>query len=333
MRAPGQPCPACLEESAFPVVDRHTDPFTGTRYQLLRCGCGVVFSSPAVEAGASWYEQAVPEEPSLPPERDWRYRYFLADVPAGGALLDVGCGDGVFLDMARRAGFPRCLGFDWDKRRIARAQALGLEACAEDWASFCAGQADGAFTTITIFDVLEHFPRPAQALVQLRRMLAPGGRLVVTLPNADRPLPFGREDYDYPPHHFTRWTGPALRSFLERSGFDILRQDASMKEVFYFLDVMVARCALRPAVAAVKKLLFKGASLNGATVTQLYERGGSDNVLAGALAKPGLRKRLFAAYARAARIIFWPAAACLALGYGLLRRDSGPSLYVVAQKK
>ena len=54
----------------------------------------------------------------------------------------------------------------------------------------------------------------------------------MTLPNALRPLPFVREQHDYPPHHFTRWTPEAMRGFLEREGFSVVHQDAGSLKVW-----------------------------------------------------------------------------------------------------
>lgn len=70
------------------------------------------------------------------------------------------------------------------------------------------GKADSILCT----EVLEHLPEPHHALVEMRRVLAPSGFLVLTVP-----LIWGEHDYvDY-----QRWTEAGLRRILQSAGFEI----------------------------------------------------------------------------------------------------------------
>ena len=101
----------------------------------------------------------------------------LRPAHAGDRLLDVGCGDGAFLDEAARGGW-RPFGLE-----ISRAAAAGvrhpvlvggLEAVARD----------AALAAVTFWDVLEHVPDPAAMLASAVGRLASGGLVAVTMPNA-----------------------------------------------------------------------------------------------------------------------------------------------------
>ncbi|MCH7870371.1 MAG: class I SAM-dependent methyltransferase, partial [Planctomycetes bacterium] len=72
------------------------------------------------------------------------------------------------------------------------------------------------FDAVTLFDCLEHLDDPNETVDRIAGMLARDGRIVVTVPNAERAMLFDRDNFDQPPHHLTRWTAPVLENFLAR---------------------------------------------------------------------------------------------------------------------
>lgn len=97
----------------------------------------------------------------------------------GARLLDVGCGRGAFLDVAKTQGMSTSgLELAEDAARAARARGhrvvLG-SATGEAWAL---GEAD----VITFWDVLEHLDEPGRALALAAGRLAPCGSLVILTP-------------------------------------------------------------------------------------------------------------------------------------------------------
>ena len=111
----------------------------------------------------------------------WRHiREALRDAP-GRTVLDVGCFRGDLLKF---------LGDEWetfgvepsaDARREARAR--GVEVIAESLDELKGERR--RFAAITLIDVIEHLPRPLEALRTLSRLLMPGGRLVIFTGSTD----------------------------------------------------------------------------------------------------------------------------------------------------
>ncbi len=323
-------CPACPADEPSRLIEEHVDRISGNRYRICACPrCGAVFSEPRQAVGPDWYEKAAPirdRETRPDPSRDWRFRTFLDEGLPPGRLLDVGCGDGRFLTLALRRGF-RCSGFDYERRMIELARAKGLEDVeAAEFAHYCAKRADGEFDCITLFDVLEHTPEPAWFLGLLTRLLKVGGHLAITLPNAERPLPWGREEHDFPPHHFTRWSAAALRGFLERHGYAVVRQDAGRLKLSYLADHFFFYAVMPRLLAPAKALLF-GRQAQG-TITELYR----DRPAGGALSDKLRRQKLVNALKAACGPLTYAVAIALYVRYRLASPRCGDCLYTLARR-
>ena len=159
----------------------------------------------------------------------------LAMFAPPGRLLDVGCATGVFLDLARAVGWTVC-GAELSARHAAYArETFGLDVWEGDFGD--APYPPGSFDAITMWDFLEHVLDPIAVLAQARRLLAPGGTLLVfTIDTASlfnrmgdllhrilgtRATPVLELLYDA--RHNYYFTREALRRVLVRSGFRIDR--------------------------------------------------------------------------------------------------------------
>jgi SAM-dependent methyltransferase len=113
-----------------------------------------------------------------------RHGYAFEKVPVDTAAhLDVGCYEGRFLVALRKKVPGRLVGVDASAEAIERARHrypdLELVHVAPDQPL---PLPDGAFSSITLMDVLEHVYDQAACLRDLHRLLAPGGLLIVTVP-------------------------------------------------------------------------------------------------------------------------------------------------------
>lgn len=151
--------------------------------------------------------------------RDERH---LLPVFGSGRLLDFGCGGGSFLERMHQQGW-QVTGLDMAASAVERIRSqLGLYAL---HGSLPHPQLNpGSFDMITMWQSLEHVHEPLLVLRQARRLLVPGGKILVAVPNIDS-LPFrwfGNAWFglDLPRHltHFTAWT---LTQMMQMAGFAV----------------------------------------------------------------------------------------------------------------
>jgi 2-polyprenyl-3-methyl-5-hydroxy-6-metoxy-1,4-benzoquinol methylase len=335
---PPKNCAACETEKVPCFSESYHDAIGGQDYRIKRCvSCDVEFSEPRTAVSGEWYAAAAPlrlETFSGVPSQDWRFKSFLSEELPAGSLLDIGCGDGGFLELVKKRGW-KVAGFDYDERVAQAARDKGLsDVSAEEFLDFVRRRKEGEFDAVTLFDVLEHTPEPLRFLEEVRRILRPGGALAVTLPNALRPLPWGREEHDYPPHHFTRWTPKALREFLENNGFRVLRLEATRLPVYFLAEHFFYYGIMRRILPIVKKSLFGSAKGKDATVSDLYAReseGGRG--LRTALKDPRARHKAVVLFKYLCTPLSYFVASVMTLFFRATRGLCGEHLYVFAQHK
>jgi SAM-dependent methyltransferase len=124
-----------------------------------------------------------------------------------GEVLDVGCGTKPYRELVSAT---RYVGLDRDS-------PLRRETGAAD--VFYDGRKfplpDEAFDGALCTQVLEHVFTPEEFLGEIRRVLRPGGVVVLT-------VPFIWDEHEQP-HDFGRYSSFGLRALLERSGFEVVR--------------------------------------------------------------------------------------------------------------
>jgi SAM-dependent methyltransferase len=115
---------------------------------------------------------------------DYMIRHLPAPGSGGGRVLDAGCGNGDFLRVAEDLGHE-AIGIDPDPDAVERARSRGLDARLGHLPG--SGLQRGSFDHVFLSHVLEHLHRPAEALSEACALLAPGGRLWLSLPNLEAP--------------------------------------------------------------------------------------------------------------------------------------------------
>lgn len=225
-------CPLCFKESEPRLAGVFGE------YEMFFCeACEVEYAHPFKAPGAGWYEESEAYSVSRVISRDleWYHVAALGALTPRGSLLDIGSGTGIFLDSARKAGFE-VWGIDFDRKNIEVARArYGLDKV------YCLSVADlkkkfgeRRFDVVTFFEVLEHLDAPAQFLEDAKGLLTPDGVIVLSVPNRDRVID-SLGACDGPPNHLTRWSGAALKGFLETNGFEVVQL---REKIFDHADVM-----------------------------------------------------------------------------------------------
>ena len=154
------------------------------------------------------------------------------------AIVDLGCWVGFLLDEARGRGW-RTLGVEPSEfaSRHAREQ-LGLEVLTADLLT--APVPEGEWDAVVLGDVIEHLPRPGEALDRIARMLRPGGVVYMALPDAGSRVArlMGARWWSVLPTHVQYFTRDSMATLLRRQGWEPLSIATAPKafSVRYYLD-------------------------------------------------------------------------------------------------
>jgi SAM-dependent methyltransferase len=106
----------------------------------------------------------------------------LRHVPRSGRHLDVGTGRGDGTALVAEVAAP-CIGLEYGLRSALLAARRGCTIARGDARRL--PFAAGCFDSVTCLDVLEHVPRPREAVAELARVLRPGGVLILQTPNRE----------------------------------------------------------------------------------------------------------------------------------------------------
>lgn len=245
--------------------------------QLVRCRrCGLVYQNPR----PTLEEMAQHYPPEYEPYTDYAgqrqknpllrraYEYgtnkrcrFVTKHKQGGRLLDIGCAAGTFLlGMRRQAGWE-VEGVEPSAGTAELARRHGLQVFTGTLEE--AHYAGNSFDAVTMWDVLEHVHDPAGTIREIRRVLKPGGILLVRVPNLgswDARL-FGKRwaGLDAPRHLFV-FTPPTLRVMLQEQGMEVVEESSKIGSyVTFVLSVrfwMTARGMSPAAKRRVSGLLY-----------------------------------------------------------------------------
>ncbi|MDW8065788.1 MAG: class I SAM-dependent methyltransferase [Anaerolineae bacterium] len=154
---------------------------------------------------------------ALTPHFRRRLRALAQRLPGRGRLLDVGCADGYFLELARAEGWE-VTGVEVSApmaREVARQLRIPVVLSVDPLPL-------EAFDVVTLWEVLEHLPEPVRELRRLAARLRRGGILMLSTPNAahwQAVLAPERWTGYRPPAHLVLFTPASLHLALEQAGF------------------------------------------------------------------------------------------------------------------
>lgn len=127
-------------------------------------------------------------------------------------ILEIGCGTGHNLPMLSRFGEVEAIEIDPAARGIA-SERLG-RAVGNAPLPALPGVAHGAYDLIAVLDVVEHIEDDVAALTAMRQRLAPGGKILITVPAH----PWLWSAHDDVNHHHRRYTKKTLRAVIAAAG-------------------------------------------------------------------------------------------------------------------
>jgi len=234
------PCPSCGGESHRQViVSTPNKPEFGGRFSIVECEtCGLIHANPRLGLAALSEAYGALERADQEPAvaianrragmftRWWRHitqRKIVGDWVERGPVLDVGCDVGGLLLKLQRRGL-QVTGIESSPAAVALCRAQGLDVIQGIVEEVKLD--DSSFQTITLSHSLEHVPDPVAVLRKLWRALAPGGKIVIAVPNHCGLVArlFGAQWQGWdPPFHLTHFDSKSLRAVLEVAGFHVER--------------------------------------------------------------------------------------------------------------
>lgn len=208
-------------------------------YKVLKClGCGFVYVDPIPrkeslkKAYSDEYYTPWLENQRKKRRKMWKKRVKILNNFSGwkGKLLDVGCGEGLFLEVAQKDGW-NVTGTEFSPfaAKYGRGK-LGLNIHQGELSDI--GFPAKTFDAITMWHVLEHTINPLVILEEIRRILKDGGVFILAIPNLNNILSqwtyklvkgkrmhlFDPSDRELHLYHFTPET---IRLALEKTGFKV----------------------------------------------------------------------------------------------------------------
>lgn len=205
--------------------------------QCLGCGFSYVWPMPADELLKERYSQDY-YAPWLGKQRKnrmkmWKKRLAIVnrffDKP--GSLLDIGCAEGLFLELAKARGWEVC-GTEFSGFAAAYVrEKLGIDMFEGEPADVDFG--GKKFDAVTMWHVLEHTKNPLEVLKKIKAILNRNGVLILAVPNLNnkisqviyriikgkRPHLFSPDDREL---HLVFFSPYSLQKVLEKAGFEVL---------------------------------------------------------------------------------------------------------------
>ncbi|MFP5392916.1 MAG: class I SAM-dependent methyltransferase [Gammaproteobacteria bacterium] len=143
------------------------------------------------------------------------YTPFLQPLLASGAparALDLGCGRGEWLELTGELGFE-AIGVDLDDGMLSACRERGLNVQTGDALAALRATPDDSLALVSAFHLVEHIPFDAvrELIAEARRVLRPGGLLIMETPNPEN-LVVGASSFYRDPSHL-RPLPPELLDF------------------------------------------------------------------------------------------------------------------------
>ncbi len=209
--------------------------------------------------------------------------YFTAEIkrakktfPKDTNVLEVGFGNGSFLAFAREQEW-NVFGTEVNEELVGAARKGGFNVA---HTADLSDLADGSFELIVAFDVLEHMPQDAivDFMLDVRRVLKPGGRFIARCPNGDSP--FGLVNQNGDVTHVTSIGRGKARYFATRADLELIYVGGEAEPIWGTGALEMAQRAVGLPIKAMvnictNAIIYKSkVAFCSKNLTMVYQRGG-----------------------------------------------------------
>jgi 2-polyprenyl-3-methyl-5-hydroxy-6-metoxy-1,4-benzoquinol methylase len=223
------PCPCCGCDRSHPFL-------ACDGFGFVRCDqCAVVFQNPRPvfedlrrRYGEDYFSYELTNESNFfnlmrLGISDIRFHEYARAISAPRAFLDIGCATGMLIESMRSEG--------WDVRGVDVCRESAEYGKAHRGVDIFPGTLeearfkDSSFGAVHFSHLIEHVPDPPGFLAEVRRILAPGGVVLITTPNIDgfQARLFGKGWRSAIADHLVLFSKKTLKKLVSDSGFDVRR--------------------------------------------------------------------------------------------------------------
>jgi len=168
-----------------------------------------------------------------------KYQYGLDLVsqlnpPGKGRIMDIGCGAGVFLEVALQNGWNTCVGIDANSRYAdLYHESKGIQYIQSSFERFDRERLGTNYDCITLWNVLEHLFDLQSTVSEIKRMLKPGGLLFIMVPNveslATRLIREKSATFNW--KHVSHFSPTSLKMLMSRHGLECVHMETAITEI------------------------------------------------------------------------------------------------------
>jgi len=186
------------------------DEIIDTDYQINSCpSCTLEFANPLTPGNDHFYNWITKQDHYYPAVR-WEYSIakslIISDTAEKVKVIDIGCGSGDFLEiLIKDNNNIIARGLDSTESSVQSCKDKGLDVSCVYLEDIVKDHLN-YFDFVTSFHVLEHVSDPYNFVAEMKKILKPGGSILLSTPYS--PMSFETDWYDplnHPPHHMSRW--------------------------------------------------------------------------------------------------------------------------------
>jgi SAM-dependent methyltransferase len=151
----------------------------------------------------------------------WENKIALKQIKKTDKVLDVGCGSGKFLEKLAELNIEG-YGLEFNDNAIVECLKKGFDVKKQSVEEHCK-DFKNFYDVVCHFQVLEHIVDPQEFIADCIKLLKPGGKLIVGVPN-NNPYLFKNDKYhtlNLPPHHMGLWSREALASLGKYNNLEV----------------------------------------------------------------------------------------------------------------
>jgi len=173
-------------------------------------------------AGDNLFYQELAEKKPYYSRQKWEFDAVLEKLRKEWKVLELGCGDGFFLEKMEKKGISS-VGLELNKKAVDTCLKKGFSVFEKPIQEYALNYPN-YFDVVCSFQVFEHLSNPHDIIQSSINLLAPGGLLIISVPNNNSGI-FSLDTYhtlNLPPHHVLFWDENSLKKVAQHYNLEVV---------------------------------------------------------------------------------------------------------------